>query len=53
MERELSDNIDQSEGQTSLLSESSIIDKQQSMVHCKLAYRIRKLKNKGAIVVLV
>ncbi len=53
MEREVSDNIDQSEEQTSLLSEPSIIDKQQSMVHCKLAYRIRKLKNKGAIVVLI
>jgi hypothetical protein len=53
MERELSDNTDQSEEQTSLLSESSIIDKQQIMIHCKPTYRIRKLKNKGAIVVLV
>ena len=52
MERELShDDTDQSQEQTSLLSESLI--KWQCTLDCKPTYRVRKLKNKGAIIVLV
>ena len=50
MERVLShDDTDQSEEQTSLLSESLI----KRQCNCKPTYRVRKLKNKGAIIVFV
>ena len=51
MDRELSDDTDQSDEQISLLRESLI--KQQCTIDCKPKYRVRKLKNKGAIIVLV
>ena len=51
MARELSDSIGKSEEQTLLVSESLI--KQQRKINCKPMYRVRKLKNKGAIIVLV